>query len=319
MVSIILPVYNGAACLGACLESIAAQSCRDWELLLLEDGSQDDSLEICREFAQGDPRVQLFAQPHGGVSAARNRGLAQAKGEYLLFVDGDDLLPPDALAHLLEAMGPNVDLVIGAHEEFRGPHSRQVPRRAETWTREEIRKDFARFDAMASTLWGKLYRRQIIQFHTMAFAPDLPYCEDHIFNLGFCKEIQEAAVTEAVVYRYRLGGVASSLQYHPNMGQHNLALLLAYQTFFDGQVPLDFWKKKVRAQLENSLLHELQCGPVHPRKGTVQKILKLYSPLLKEEPLEAKSLLFCLYRENLGTILKKRGKRLLWKWFHKRM
>ena len=90
MISVIIPVYNTAACLEACYRSIAAQTLPDWECILVDDGSTDTSGLLCDGFAAGDTRVKVIHQENRGVSAARNRGLELACGEYIAFVDSDD-------------------------------------------------------------------------------------------------------------------------------------------------------------------------------------------------------------------------------------
>ena len=89
-ISIIVPVYNVKPYLDRCVSSVQAQTFTDWELLLIDDGSTDGSGEICDACAQREPRVRVMHQPNGGVSAARNRGLDEARGEYMMFLDADD-------------------------------------------------------------------------------------------------------------------------------------------------------------------------------------------------------------------------------------
>ncbi len=335
MVSIIIPIYNAAPYLETCLNSVVGQSEPDMQILLIDDGSADASPEICSAFAAKDKRIQLVSQVNSGVSAARNRGLSLAVGEYLLFVDADDELPKTAVEHLLKAAGPDADLVIGSHEEFRGKIRRKICREERRFSQSQWKADFASFDALLSTLWGKLYRRQVILEHSLTFDPALPYCEDHVFNLRFCREIRAAAGIAPVTYRYRLGGMASSLQYHPNMGQCNLALLREYQAFFDGQVPEDFWKRKVRDQFLGSILHEIQHGTHRHAAAGIEKALTLYGSVLSEKTLDralyspsmaqaiaqrdAEKILRLVYKEKAVSIWLKKGKTALWRRFHKRI
>ena len=99
--SLIVPVYKIADYLPKCIESVLAQSCQDYELLLIDDGSPDRCGEICDDYAARYPdKIRAIHQPNGGAGAARNRGIAMARGEFLLFVDGDDYLSPEMLAEL---------------------------------------------------------------------------------------------------------------------------------------------------------------------------------------------------------------------------
>ena len=112
MVSLIVPVYQVEAYLPACLDSVLAQTCPPWECILIDDGSFDRSGEICDAYAAADARFRVIRQANGGVSAARNTGLAAAKGDYVAFLDSDDRLTPDFLERLLPSMEAGVDLAI---------------------------------------------------------------------------------------------------------------------------------------------------------------------------------------------------------------
>lgn len=113
-VSVIIPVYNTAAYLGYCLNSVVSQTWSDLEAVIVNDGSTDDSLEICQRFAALDPRFHIISIPNSGVSSARNTAIAAAKGDYFLFLDSDDYLAFDALEQMLRAEGVyHTGLVIG--------------------------------------------------------------------------------------------------------------------------------------------------------------------------------------------------------------
>lgn len=96
MFSIIVPVYNAEKYVRECIESVINQTCESWELLLVNDGSTDGSLEICKSFL-GDERISVFSKKNEGLSATRNYGLSRAKGDYILFLDSDDTIEPDSL------------------------------------------------------------------------------------------------------------------------------------------------------------------------------------------------------------------------------
>src|SRR4051794_41801153 len=99
-ISVIVPIYNVEPYLQECLDSIATQTFRDFEVVMVDDGSQDRSAEIAAAFAARDPRFHLVQQPNGGLGNARNTGIGRRAGEVLMFVDSDDALPPPALERL---------------------------------------------------------------------------------------------------------------------------------------------------------------------------------------------------------------------------
>lgn len=111
-VSIIIPVYNAAPFLRECIDSVLGQTFRDWELILVDDASTDGSLDICRSYADKDSRIKVIAAGKGEVSATRNKGLDAATGRYVMFVDADDVITPDALSTLLIHAGEG-EIVVG--------------------------------------------------------------------------------------------------------------------------------------------------------------------------------------------------------------
>lgn len=114
-ISVIVPVYNVEKYLRRCIDSILAQTFTDFELLLIDDGSKDSSGEICDEYARNDERVRVFHKENGGVSSARNLGLDNAKGEWVSFVDADDIIYSNNLDILFEVArnNPTINFVIG--------------------------------------------------------------------------------------------------------------------------------------------------------------------------------------------------------------
>ena len=117
-VSVIVPVYNAAAFLRDALDSLQNQSHNDFEAILIDDGSTDDSLSICRAYAESDNRFKIISQANRGVSAARNAGVDAAKGSWIAFLDADDIMRPDALATLLDAAASTgADISVGNYSQ----------------------------------------------------------------------------------------------------------------------------------------------------------------------------------------------------------
>ena len=114
-VSIIVPVYNALATIDRCIRSIINQTFADFELILVDDGSQDSSGAICDEMAYSDSRIRVLHQKNEGVSSARNNGMAQARGTWITFIDSDDWVGPDYLERLMAPVlaDASIDMVIG--------------------------------------------------------------------------------------------------------------------------------------------------------------------------------------------------------------
>ena len=112
MISVIVPVYNLENYLNRCIDSVLRSTYADFELILIDDGSTDASPRICRDYAGRDNRVRLLRQENRGVSAARNRGLEVCRGEWVVFVDGDDCISEDFLELIARESGRNPDLML---------------------------------------------------------------------------------------------------------------------------------------------------------------------------------------------------------------
>ncbi len=119
IISIVLPMYNAEASIANAIESVQNQTYADWELIIVDDGSKDDSVAIAAGYAQQDSRIRILKQENAGPSAARNKGIAEVKSAYLTLIDADDRLGETCLQHLLSALEANTehDLVCAGYYE----------------------------------------------------------------------------------------------------------------------------------------------------------------------------------------------------------
>lgn len=208
LVSLIVPVYNAAPYLSICLDSIQAQTYRELEVLLVNDGSADASPDICHSYVRSDSRFRLIDKPNTGVSDSRNRALDLASGKYLQFLDSDDWLPADAaqlLVHSAETTGADLTLghfyrVVGDRVAQRGHIKKE-----RVLTRREFAEEMMQAPAnyYYGVLWNKLYRRSIIEAHRLRFAPDVSWCEDFLFNLNYIEYVRLVSALPKPVYYYR--------------------------------------------------------------------------------------------------------------------
>lgn len=203
-VSIITPMYNAADTIGAMVSSVIDQDIDDWELLVVDDRSGDDSVAIVRAIASTHPtaRIRVIESAvNGGPSAARNRGLDLASGDFITFVDADDALAPGALRALLDAAAPDIDLVVGVHA-LRTAEGRLEPRPDPYHGRVEgIQATIA---SLRGSLWnflhGKLYRRAV--FAELRFPASIRRYEDLIVNTLVYARSREIVYLDQVVYVY---------------------------------------------------------------------------------------------------------------------
>ena len=208
LISVIIPVYNVAPYLERCLDSIAAQTWENLEVWLVDDGSTDGSRELCQAQAEKDPRFHVLHQENAGVSAARNRGMDHAGGQYLQFVDGDDFLPPDATENLVRtAAATGADLVVGRFWRVAGGRAavRGHIREARVLTRQDYAEEMLKAPAnfYYGVLWNKLYRRSIVEAGHLRCDPGVSWCEDFLFNLEYIQYARLVAAVPRAVYYYR--------------------------------------------------------------------------------------------------------------------
>lgn len=337
MVSVIIPVYNGAELLEDSLRSVMRQSYRDIEIIVIDDGSTDNSYMICEKLAAEDSRIRIIRQQNAGVSAARNNGIALANGEYIMFVDSDDLLLENAVEDLIEAAKTGADLVIGSHEAFRGTRSMAVIREKAEYSYKSAKKEIGKFDELIQSPWGKLYKRAIILENAISFDMFLPYGEDHVFNLCYCKYATKIKVSSEMVYRYRLGGIASSVKYYSNKNKLALTLLENYCMFCGGadNVPQAFLKKAISNEVIGSAEHYLIHCRFDVAVEKVRETLAFFAPYLSEATVDkdnyspelasyilqadARRLLLQLYKERFARILLRKAKKVYYTFFTKRI
>lgn len=228
LVTIIVPVYNAGVYLSPCLESLIAQSHRALEIILVDDGSTDGSGAVCDEFARLDGRVKVVHQENSGVSAARNKGLENASGAYLTFVDADDALLPHAVETALRYLWEtDADVVTyGWRRQFED-HSEDCCAEfaCETDIPAVIREILMHYSAYGGGYpWNKLWRRDS---GVCKFAPELYYFEDLEWVIRMLLQTRKIAVCPECLYRYRVhsGSVSNDpekaerreLGYHQSM------------------------------------------------------------------------------------------------------
>lgn len=198
--SVIIPIYNGEQYIRECLDSLLKQEipAEDYEILCVNDGSRDGSLEILREYEAGYPNVVVIDQENSGVCAAWNAGLNRAWGEFIWFVDGDDLVLGASLGKLREATQDCDRLVFGAYE-FPDALTQEEQAQAEAG---KLETNTSFYD---SVVWRNWLRREFLREHDLTFRyPELTHGEDGVFlyELTLCKP--KTVELDTVVYGYRL-------------------------------------------------------------------------------------------------------------------
>lgn len=229
LVSIVVPVYNGAPYISQCVKLIQAQTYRQLEVLLVNDGSTDDSAIVCEHAIKNDERFRLINRENGGTARARNTGLDAAKGSYIIFLDVDDEYHPEMISVMVQAMERyQVDMVAcGFNFKVEAPkNGGQDYLEYKHWPDsvyhdlEEIRRDYIPIwdSDMFSTIWNKMFRMTTLRRYGMRFRDGHVYTEDRVFNRLFLSKSQSVAFVDKCLYDYvRDRPGSTTVRYRDNM------------------------------------------------------------------------------------------------------
>lgn len=219
-ISIIVPVYKAEKYLNRCIDSILAQTFTDFELLLIDDGSPDRSGEICDEYATKDVRIRVFHRQNGGVSTARNLGIDKAKGEWIYFVDSDDVVLPSALGTFCSLINSHCEFVMaGFYSSDENNIVREQPRmvrQCELSVLEVLKEMYTPTDfCYQGYLWCKFFQRKIILQNHLRFDESISFNEDRLFIVEYlccCKTLVSYSTKTIYNYIQRSNSAMSTLQ-----------------------------------------------------------------------------------------------------------
>ena len=226
-VSVIVPVYNAEKRLNECLDSILNQSFEDYELILINDGSTDNSALICNEYEKKDPRIVFVDKENSGAGETRNAGLEVAKGEYIVFVDSDDTVEPHMLETLLNLVSKNADIdmvccnhsIESAVTGHKSANEKMIiPQDA--WITSDKSEALYIMEQTRSFcyLWNKILKRSIIEENHIRFEKQFVTGQDLDFVIKYYYHVRSLAITNEPLYNYFKDGVGSlCARYKPNL------------------------------------------------------------------------------------------------------
>ena len=228
-ISVIIPVYNAQNYLPECLDSVKNQSFPDFEVLLVDDCSSDNSLAVCEKYVAEDPRFKLFIhRENRGPGAARNTALDVASGETVFFLDADDLLPATALGVLYTNYSQNrVDIVVGSFDQFDDSGSRSAILDDIPCGMYDVSQVACHYlsqpnkSRIFAYSWGRLFKSSVLRSNALHFEPKMHVLEDVAWNFQHACYADKILIVRESVYSYRKPSFS-----HVTMGKYNEMLLL---------------------------------------------------------------------------------------------
>lgn len=327
-ISIVVPVYNAEEYLIDCLQSLSNQSMEDIEILAIDDGSTDSSLEILRQYQKREPRLQVFSQTNQGVSAARNFGIQQSKGDYITFVDSDDWIEKEMYQQMLSFEDAEVIMCDFILENKSSQELITADIRNGYYQKNEIVKelyptllateDLGRLPIVSACIC--LFKRELLQTERVYFDVGLKYAEDYLFMATVMLKTKSFYYLKGLhYYHYRQYELSRSKKYQSEWWKYLLNLHTKLKELVFQNPDYDF-KRQLQLQMLHSVLFLSNAICKDGNTSNYQKIKLLdqlfIHPSLKsnfqqfdfhQQPLGLKIVFYLVkYRQSLGFFLYKK-------------
>lgn len=226
-ISVIVPVYNVERFIKCCIESILSQTFTNFELLLIDDGSKDNSGIICDEYAKRNSRIRVLHKENAGVTSARSLGVQECNGEYVFFIDSDDYIPQYALQILTEASSEQYDIIIGRSDN--GQFTKQE------LTVEEFRSYAIKGIYFPCVPWGKLIKRTLLTPHIFDIPRSIVKGEDMLMNIRLAfANTKKVRLINTQIYHYRINPESCCHTF-----QDNLQYEILYDKYRKFSIPVE--------------------------------------------------------------------------------
>lgn len=231
-VSIILPVYNSEQTIANTIESVLNQTYKNIELIIVNDGSKDNSETICLSYAKSDNRIIFESISNNGVGHARNLAISKARGEYICFIDSDDIYEPDYIEIMLKNAKENEMVISGYYAVIDG-ESHIVS--SDGFVTSDICDCIEKLQSklMFNQLWNKLYKRNILVENNIKFNEKISLCEDLMFNIEYIKYCRSISVIENPLYEYFIGTSGLGFRYKKNNSYLKLESIDKLEELYD--------------------------------------------------------------------------------------
>lgn len=285
MVSIIVPIFNGEKYINRCIKSILNQTHINLELILVDDGSTDNSKQICEQYSKSDSRVKIIYKKNQGVSAARNSGLKVAQGKYIQFIDIDDYIDSNMTELMISAIKKSDLVIVGYNNIYENNVISSTPifDISGVYTKIEFLNEFGVFfeRLLINTIWNKLYLKSVIDKYSIKFDEDISLGEDLLFNIKYIDRCKSINVLDVRPYNYyHINTNSLTAKYKSNHFETERFLYFSVKAFL--QLNESFYEKNIKSvemMYTNSIissfqnLYNMQSGlDAKKRKNTIKNI-----------------------------------------------
>lgn len=292
-VSIIIPIYNAELYLKDCIDSLLNQTYSNVELILINDGSNDNSETICKGYLS-DNRVKYFYKQNGGVSSARNFGMEKATGEYFMFVDSDDYVDSEMVSTFLKYKEKYSMVICGYEEIYKNRVFKHSPEKKEINSKQELLNNLLNNKDVCGFLVNKIYDSKVIKENNLLFHEDVHICEDLLFNIEYTKYVHETIIIPNTFYKYRMR--KSSATWNLNKDKKNKILKSLEK--------LDIAVSKFNLESNDYNFFKLQLLYKYDIKNIKNKTKEDYRKIIKCKKISSKNRIKLFIMRNFNFIYK---------------
>ena len=261
-ISIIVPIYKIERYLRQCIDSILAQTFTDYELLLIDDGSPDGCPAICDEYAEKDARIRVFHKQNGGVTSARNKGLDNAKGNWIIYIDGDDWIEPTYVEELYNAAINNEADIAICGFRFVYEDGSSVIEHPTIWD-DNKQSSLNRYIASIwTTAWGSIQKSSLYKDNSIRSPKNITFCEDFHLIIRLCYFAKKVVSIDRPLLNYRQQ--PSSIVHSTSFEKLQRDELTAYTEileFFRNQGVFEIYQKSISWRIINALRYMILEPP----------------------------------------------------------
>lgn len=249
-VSVVIPVYNAEKTIARTIESVINQTYQDWELIITDDGSKDDSRKICDKYSKKDPRIKVFSIENGGPSRARNYALSKCIGEYIMFLDSDDLYKNNMIKVMINQILENdCEIVCCNYIKLQGNKEKTIKNVNDYYEKEK--KNLYKFieylqnNYLYNVIWNKIYRYDIIRDNNIKFDEEIDMGEDYSFNNIYLKYVNSAKFIKESLYIHTIDVGTISSKYRANEFERRIKNIKTNQELYEiNGYPMQYIYKK---------------------------------------------------------------------------